>query len=50
MQSRVFSDPDTLGPGSPGDVGVTFQQAFQHDFTEFYPDAGPAEFTAVDDA
>ena len=49
MQSRVFSDPDTLGAGAPADVGVTFQQTFQQFFTEFYHEEGPADFTALDD-
>lgn len=50
MHSRVFSDPDTLGPSAPADIGVTFQQTFQQFFTEFYIEEGPAEFTALDDS
>jgi len=50
LQSRVFSDPDTLGSASAADIGVTFQQTYHQHFTEFYHEEGPEDFTALADA
>lgn len=49
LQSRVFSEPDTLGPSSPADVGITIQQPFTQYLTEFYNMEPPPGYSAIKD-
>lgn len=50
LQSRVFSQPDTLGANSPADVGITVQQSYTQYLTEFYNQEPEPGYTAIKDA
>jgi hypothetical protein len=49
IQSRVFSNPDTLGASSPADVGITIQQTFEQFISVFYNGEAPLTYTVVTD-
>lgn len=48
LQTRVFAWPDFFGPDYPWNAGATFQQTYTAVLSEFYVDAGPLSFSAVD--
>lgn len=48
VQSRVFSEPDTLGEGSPADIGLTFQQQFDQYWTSFFDMEIPDDYSALE--
>lgn len=47
IMSRVFSEPGTLGPTAPADVGITIQQPFEQYFSAFFHEDAPEGFTAL---